>query len=247
RKAQVADAAMFGDRRLGGQPLPIDEALTGIGVDGEVADLKRGEVLKEMTALRRNYAEIPESRLNNYPRSGDLVPGHRNSQPRVGRSPAAHSDQQVRRILLAKLSIEMGDALRHFGAAGAFKAVEVNHDRVAQVLQTAMSQHLRALAYQALRFHTFQANLFAAAGQHQRAQLKKAELGSFAGLPGEPNRKLDFHRTSHGVLTDAHKLIKDGGQGKHAVLEDGRETHNARAGAAQPVIDCVIVLRVGGA
>src|ERR1019366_925459 len=135
----------------------------------------------------------------------------------------------------------MGDALGYVVAAGAFKALEVNHDHVAQVLQTTVPQHLRALAYQAVGFHTLQANLFAAAGQHQRTQLKKAELGSFAGLPGQPNGKLDFYRTSHGVLTDSYKLIEDGGQGKQAVLEDRRETDNALAGPAQTVIDRVIV------
>src|ERR1035437_7937440 len=93
RELQVADAALLLDYRLRSQPLPIDESLTGIGVDGEVANLKGGEVLEEMTALRRNHAQVAESRLDNHPCSGDLVPGHRNSEPGVRRSPAAHSDQ----------------------------------------------------------------------------------------------------------------------------------------------------------
>src|SRR5664280_2430872 len=57
RELQVADAAVLLDRRLFSQPLPIDEALACIGVDGEVANLKRGEVLEEVTALRRNHAQ----------------------------------------------------------------------------------------------------------------------------------------------------------------------------------------------
>ncbi len=50
-ESQVADAAVFLDCRLCRQPLPIDEALTCIGIDGEIADLKGSEVLEKMAAL----------------------------------------------------------------------------------------------------------------------------------------------------------------------------------------------------
>src|ERR1700690_975384 len=113
----------------------------------------------------------------------------------------------------------MGDALGHLGTAAAFKALEVNHDHVPQVLQSAMSQHLRALAYQAFGLHTLQANLLAAPREHQWTQLQKAELRGFASVPGKPDSELDFHRTSHRVFTNSHKLIENGGQGKQAVLE----------------------------
>src|ERR1039458_7099607 len=61
RELHVADAAVLLDRRLFSQPLPIDEALACIGVDGEVADLKGGEILEKMAALRRNHAQVAES------------------------------------------------------------------------------------------------------------------------------------------------------------------------------------------
>src|ERR1022692_2552962 len=72
RESQVAHAAMFLNCGLGRQPFPINEALAGIRVDGKVADLKRGEILKEMAALRRNHPEIAKSRLYNNARSGNL-------------------------------------------------------------------------------------------------------------------------------------------------------------------------------
>ncbi len=62
-EAQVANAAVFLDGGLLSQPFPIDESLPGVGIHGEVADLKGGEVLEEVAALRGRDAEIAETRL----------------------------------------------------------------------------------------------------------------------------------------------------------------------------------------
>jgi len=60
-ETQEPDAAIFAQRRLLFQPLPIDRAFAGIRVYGEVADLERGKVLKKMAALRRRNAKIAKS------------------------------------------------------------------------------------------------------------------------------------------------------------------------------------------
>ena len=122
----------------------------------------------------------------------------------------------------------MGDALRHLEAAGALEAMEVDHDDVAQVLQAAMSQHLRTLADQARRFDFFHANVFAFARHHQRAQLQKSELGGLIGTLRQADGELDLHRTAQRVFADAHELVENAGQRKQAVLEDRREAHDAR-------------------
>src|SRR6478672_5014869 len=62
---QMPHAAVFFERRCIGQPLPVYESLPGIRIHGEVSDLKCGEVLEEMAALRRCHAEIPEARFHN--------------------------------------------------------------------------------------------------------------------------------------------------------------------------------------
>src|SRR5437588_12796982 len=56
-KVQVAYAFPFLDRGLVGEPFPIDCAFSCVGIDREVANLKRGEVLKEVAALGRSHAE----------------------------------------------------------------------------------------------------------------------------------------------------------------------------------------------
>ena len=86
--------------------------------------------------------------------------------------------------LFAQLGVEVGDALRHFVAARALEAMEVNHDHVAQILHAAVSQHLRALADEPLRLDLLHADVFAFARQHQRPQLQKSEVGGFVGLCG---------------------------------------------------------------
>ena len=48
---QMTNAALFFDRRLLGQPLPVDRSFTGIGVHGEISHLKRGQILKKVAAL----------------------------------------------------------------------------------------------------------------------------------------------------------------------------------------------------
>ena len=48
---QVTHTAVFLDRWRSRQPLPIHEALAGIGIDCEIADLKGGKILEEVAAL----------------------------------------------------------------------------------------------------------------------------------------------------------------------------------------------------
>lgn len=51
-EAEMANAVgVFADGGVRGEPIPVDEAFTGVGVDGEVADLEGGQVLEEVAAL----------------------------------------------------------------------------------------------------------------------------------------------------------------------------------------------------
>ena len=75
---------------------PVHETLAHVRVHRKISDLKCGQVLEEMAALRRGHAKIAKSSLDNRPRSRDFVPFHRNSQPGIVRSPASHADQQIR-------------------------------------------------------------------------------------------------------------------------------------------------------
>src|SRR5208282_2565166 len=95
RKLQMADTALLFHRRLFRQPLPVDGAFAGVWIHGEVTDLKGSEILKEMAALRWGDAKIAEPRFYNHARTGDFIPFDWNAQPRFGRPPAPHPNQEI--------------------------------------------------------------------------------------------------------------------------------------------------------
>ena len=92
-KLQMADAALLFNRGLLGEPLPVDGAFAGVGVDGEVSDLERGQVLEEMAALRGRDAEVVEAGLVDGASARNFVPLDRDAEPGIVRTPSADSDQ----------------------------------------------------------------------------------------------------------------------------------------------------------
>ena len=82
-EVKMPDASFFGHRRLVSQPIPIDRAFARFRIHREIADLKRGQILEEMAALRRGDAKIAEPRFNDHTRAGDFVPLDRNTEPRI--------------------------------------------------------------------------------------------------------------------------------------------------------------------
>jgi hypothetical protein len=92
-------AAALSHARLRRQPLPIHGTLAEIWIDREISHLECGEVLKQMSALRRPHAKVAEARLNDHARAGDFVPLDGNAEPRFMRAPAAHTNQKVGVIL----------------------------------------------------------------------------------------------------------------------------------------------------
>src|SRR5579871_7004536 len=100
-------ASFFLGRRLLGKPLPIDGSFARVRVHGEVSDLECGQVLEKMAALRWSHAEVAESRFHDRTRSRDFIPFHRDSKPRIVRSPAPDTNQQVRAVLSRKGGIEV--------------------------------------------------------------------------------------------------------------------------------------------
>ena len=98
-KTQEAYAALFLHGGLFREPAPIDGAFTGIRIHGEVAHLKRCQVLKEMAALGWRDAKISKAGFDDGAGCGNLVPLDGDSKPGIIRSPTPHSNQQVGTIL----------------------------------------------------------------------------------------------------------------------------------------------------
>src|SRR5579863_10619213 len=145
-ESQMPYATFFGEGRLLIQPLPIERTFSRVWVHGEVADLKCGQVLKEMAALRRGHAKIAESGFHDHASSGDFVPFHGNAEPGIVRPPAPDANQQIRTILRAQHGVEVGHSLGHFLAAAALEVLGIDHDHVTQVVDAAVTQNFCALA-----------------------------------------------------------------------------------------------------
>src|SRR5580698_9419797 len=98
---EMPHAAVFFQRRLMGEPIPIDGAFASIRVDGEISHLECSQVLEEVAALRWGYEEIAKACFDDRACSGDLIPLDRNAEPWIVRSPTSNSDEQVRSVLSA--------------------------------------------------------------------------------------------------------------------------------------------------
>ena len=95
-EADVPDMlGLFNGRKLVKDVLPVDAVATE-RINRQIANAKRGEVLKEVRALTRVNLEAIESCLYNNLRSTDVTPLHRNAEPRVAASPTTRSDEEVR-------------------------------------------------------------------------------------------------------------------------------------------------------
>src|SRR4029077_16476713 len=106
-------------------------------------------------------------------------------------------------------------------------------------------QHLGTLADQSLKLDFLQPQLFDFARKNERPHLQKPEVSRIAWLLRQPRRKLDFDRTSKGVLSHLCKVIEQWSQRKDIVLEDGSKADQPAACAAHAVVYHVIVRRVG--
>ncbi len=79
----MADGAALPERGLATQPVPIEDAVTALGVHGEVADPVRDQVVEEVGPLRRRDDEIPEPGFHDDPGAAHLLPGNRNPEEAV--------------------------------------------------------------------------------------------------------------------------------------------------------------------
>ena len=130
----MADTALLFYGWLFGQPLPIYGAFAGVGIYGEVTDLKGSEILEEMAALRWGDAKIAESGLNNRPRAGDFIPFYGDAEPGFGRSPAAYADQEIGAVLLVETAIELSYGGGYFLAAAALEALRIDYYYIVQIV-----------------------------------------------------------------------------------------------------------------
>jgi hypothetical protein len=129
----------------------VHTTFTEIGIDGEIAHLKRSEILKEMAALRRRHAKIAEARFDDHARAGDFVPLHRNAEPGFIRAPPAYADQEVGEIFVCKLGVEVGHLACRFLTVAAFKVLRIDHHHITKISDAAIAENPGALCNKPLR------------------------------------------------------------------------------------------------
>ena len=125
--------------------------------------------------------------------------------------------------------------------------MEVHDDDVAEVLDAAVAQHLGTLADDTRPGPTSSIKFLPFARKYERTHLEESELG-FLGRAGDS-------RTANSISTGrpsascpiTRELIEDRSQRENTVFQDGRETDDARSGAAESVVDGVVVGRICGA
>ena len=216
------------------QPLPIDKAIPGVWIHGEIANLKCGKVLEEVAALRRGDAKIAEAGLDDHARTGNLVPRDWNAEPRFVRSPSTYADQHVWPELSRELGVEGRDTLRHLVAARPLKAMEVDGNDIAQIRRFG-----RGPAPVRSGTATVPVRPSQRAGPRPRAKPPgDASEGSrtrwlTAALARRTANSISTGRprASSPMLINWSRIC---GQREHPVFQDGRETHDARSWRLRP-------------
>ena len=107
-KADVADILCFLNGRHTVEDVLLEQTIARVGVDGEVADTERREVLEEVGALRGVDVVVLETGLDDDAGCRDVGPLDGNAQSVVAGAPAARADEHV---VLALVEEALVDAL----------------------------------------------------------------------------------------------------------------------------------------
>ena len=201
---QVADAFLFLDCGLVGQPFPIDCAFSGVGIHREIANLKRGEVLKEVAALRRSHAEIAEACLHDGARSGNFVPFDGDAEPGIVRSPAAYANQQVGTVLGVQAGVEVSHGLGHLLTAASLEAMGIHHHNVMKIFDAAVAQNFCAAAEHLGWVNVVDRKVLMVARQRERANLEESEIGGLFSAR-KADGEFDLHGIAQGILSGSHQ------------------------------------------
>src|SRR6516225_3864030 len=175
-------ASLLFDSGLLGEPLPIKGSFAGVGIYREVSDLEGAQVLKEMASLRWRHPKVAESGLDDRACAGDFVPIDRNPHPRIVRSPAPDSDQQVRTVFCAQNSVEARHGVGDLTAAAALKALRIDDHDIVQILNSPVAENLGAPADQFTWLDVSHRQVFLIARHRERTNLQKSELGRLLSL-----------------------------------------------------------------
>src|SRR5262249_15762599 len=138
--------------------------------------------------------------FNDYPRSRDLFPRYRNSQPWIIRSPPADANKKIGRSVLEEFRVQSRDRGRHFVASTTLKAMVVHYDHVMQVGVAAIAEHPGTATDELLLLKRFHRCIFRLPRKNQGTHLQETKIRGTFIVARHANGKFDFHRTAQRVL-----------------------------------------------
>ena len=213
------------------------------GIDGEIADTKRGEVLEEVSALRGVDAIVGECHLGDDACTGDVRPLHRNAKPRIAGAPTAGSNEGIAATRCQELLVEpfyLHCYLRIVGCIVVLVGLHI--DYIAYIIDDAVTEGVVG-AQQALAVvdgpQVFVDGLH---GVDDGAYLQEVEL---CLLSSEVAGKLYLHRSFHSVGTTMHGFLQDFGQRHDILLQHTTECDDLASSVVDAVADDLVVGVVG--
>ena len=121
----------------------LQHTVARIGVDGEVAHSKRGQVLEEVRTLRGVYVVVLQARLHDDARCRDVRPLDGYAQPVVARPPSSRTYQHVVLVLSQEPTVDLLYLVSYPGIVGCREVVVGLHiHHVHHILRDAVSQRV---------------------------------------------------------------------------------------------------------
>ena len=186
--------------RHGVEQFFLEDTVSGIGVDGEIAHAEGGEVLKEVRTLRGVDVIVLQSRLHDDAGGRDVGPLHRDTEPGIGGAPAPWSHEHVVLVCVEELLVDALDMIGDGRIVGGGEVlVSLHIDHILHILRDAVSEGVIGAQQTSVVGNLLEVFVKHLLGVDDRTDLQQIQLPSHA-LPVvrvEIAGKLYLHRATH--------------------------------------------------
>ena len=236
-ETDVTDEVGLLDSGKGVETCLVEEAVALEGIDGEIGDTERGEVLEEVGALRGIDLEVVETCFDDDACGRDIGPLDGNAQPGVGRAPTSRADVDAMTVVGKQLAVDLLDVLGNRGVLAGTVALgrldiddvlHVGNDAVADGgVRTEQALGVGNLGEVFVELHVV---------IDHWTNLEQIEGARFAR--GEIDGKFDFDRSAHLLLSVLQHLLHEFGEGEEPVVEhSGKADDLAVAALVIAIVD----------
>ena len=130
----------FFNSRPGIQYLLVIDTILHIGINCEITDSERSQILKEVGSLTRVHTIISQPRLHNDTFSRNMGPLHRNAQPLIAASPASRTYQYIMFPFIQKFTVHLFYFISNGRIIGSSITICLHINHILNVLHNAMPQ-----------------------------------------------------------------------------------------------------------